>query len=172
MLAEIDRIALGRQAVTHTIRAFVIISTDVPLRKDGEPRADIRPNDTGVAIYFKRKGKQVCMACDKYDAVWKNMRALQKTIEALRGIERWGSTQLLDRAFTGFAALAEKTGPSCWDVLGLIPAGGDDVSLSEGDIMSAFWKKAKTAHPDAGGTHEAFVELSNAKDIALATIKT
>ncbi|HEX3818616.1 MAG TPA: J domain-containing protein [Chthoniobacterales bacterium] len=167
LLQEIDRIALGKRAVTHTIRAFVVVSTDVPLRKDGEPHANFRPNDPGVAVYFKRNERPVCLACDKYDAVWKNMRAIAKTIEALRGIERWGSSQLLDRAFEGFTALPEKTGPSCWDVLGL-----DASSATETEVTAAYREKAKDAHPDQGGSSEAFNELTQAKDIALATLRS
>ncbi|MDB6080165.1 MAG: molecular chaperone DnaJ [Akkermansiaceae bacterium] len=106
LIAEIDRLVLGKESRTHTFRESIIISTDIPLRKDGFPRADGRPPlDPGVAVYFERNGKQQCFACDKYDRVWKNMRAIQRTIEALRGIERWGSSEMLDRAFTGFAAL-------------------------------------------------------------------
>lgn len=168
LLNEIDAIALGRDARTRTIRNYVVISTNFPLRRDGEIHAGAKePTDPGVAVYFKRKGKQVCLACDKYDRVWKNMRAISKSIEAMRGIERWGSSQLLDRAFTGFAALPEKTGPGFRDVLG-IPA---SQPLSEVVVMARFREQAKTAHPDAGGSHEAFAALSQAKDIALATLR-
>jgi hypothetical protein len=121
--------------------------------------------DPGVAVYFKRKGVEVCFACDKYDAVWKNMRAIQRTVEALRGIERWGSSTLLERAFTGFTALPEKTGPSCWDTLGIAPTN------DEGAIVAAWRGKAKEAHADVGGSHEAMVALNEAKDIALATAR-
>jgi len=167
LLAEIDRIALGPVARTRTMSDYVVISTNMPLRRDGAPRADVRaPDDPGVAVYFKRKGQPVCFACDKYDAVWKNLRGIQKTIEAMRGIERWGSSQLLERAFTGFAALPEATGPDCWETLGVTSA------ANEAEIMAAFRAKAKTAHPDAGGSHDAFAALSQAKDIALATLRS
>ena len=48
LLAEIKRLG-GAQ---------VILSTNVALRLDGLPYADRRnPEDPGVAVYFKRKGK-------------------------------------------------------------------------------------------------------------------
>lgn len=168
LLLEVDRIALGGQARTHTIRNIVVISSNVPLRKDGEMFAGFRePDDPGVAVYFARKGKQVCFACDKYDRVWKNLRAIQKTIEAMRGIERWGSSSLLDRAFTGFAALPSRSQASMWELLGV----EDPDFATEADVLSAWREKARAAHPDAGGSHDAMAELNAAKDNALATIR-
>ena len=169
LLEEVNRIALGGRARTHTIMGFVVISTNMPLRRDGFPSASSsEPADPGVAVYFTRKKNPVCFACDKYDRVWKNMRAIQKSIEALRGLERWGSSQLLERAFNGFSALPEKTGPSCWDILGL----GGAVS-SEPEIIAAFRQAAMRLHPDMeGGSHEAFASLNQAKDIALQTVRS
>lgn len=96
MLDEIERMG-GRN---------IVVSTNVPVRRDGLPYASAKePSDPGVAVYFERGKERVCFACDQYDRVWKNMRAIGKTIEAMRGIERWGSKEMLDRAFTGFAAL-------------------------------------------------------------------
>src|ERR1017187_9434731 len=36
-----------------------IISTNARIRVDGEPRGDDTPNDSGVAVYFERKGKRM-----------------------------------------------------------------------------------------------------------------
>lgn len=71
----------------------VVISTNLPLRRDGLPYSNQKePDDTGAAVYWKdRKGKQLVLACDKYDTVGDNLYAIGKTIEATRGIERWGS---------------------------------------------------------------------------------
>ena len=166
MLDEVDRIALGRQAATHTIKGNVVVSTNVKLRKDGAPWSGLpEPEDTGVAVYFERNGKPMCFACDKFDRVWKNMRAIQRTIEALRGIERWGSSQMMERAFTGFLALAERTEDSCWTVLG-IPFGS-----SVQQINDRFRLLSQGHHPDKGGTHEGQAKLSQARQEALAVTK-
>lgn len=167
LLLEVDRIALGKGARTHTVRDHVILSTNLPLKRDGTPYADSRRlDDPGVAVYFERKGKPVCFACDKYDAVWKNMRAIQKTVEALRGVERWGSSQLLDRAFSGFLALPERTeGPNCWEVLGLERQGATEAKVHE-----AFRARSRELHPDAGGTHEGFATLVTARQQALTSL--
>lgn len=169
LLKEINLIVLGvAQARYYTIKSQIVISSNMPLRRDGEIHAGARePDDPGVAVYFERKKIRVCLACDKFDRVWKNLRAIQKTVEAMRGIERWGSSQLLDRAFTGFAALEHRTGPSCWETLGL-----DAPALDEIQVIAAFREQAKAVHPDVpGGSEDAFRELNAAKDIALATLR-
>jgi hypothetical protein len=47
----------------------------------------------------------MCFACDRWDSVADNVQAIRKTIEALRGIERWGTGDMVQRAFAGFVAL-------------------------------------------------------------------
>jgi hypothetical protein len=65
----------------------IVISTNLQLRQDGLPYANQRmPNDPGVAVYFTYKGKQTCFACDRWNRIEHNLRAIFKTIEALRGI--------------------------------------------------------------------------------------
>jgi hypothetical protein len=67
----------------------LVISTNMPLRKDGEFYASARePSDPGVAIYFTYKKKPMCFACDGYPTMRENTNAIAKTINALRGIER------------------------------------------------------------------------------------
>lgn len=165
---EIDRIALGKDARLRTVRSLVVISTNMPLRKDGEFFASAKPpEDPGVAVYFTRKGQPLCFACDKYDAVWKNLRAIQLTIAAMRGIERWGSSQLLERAFTGFTALPEKSHASVWETLGL-----DAETATEASVLAAWREKAKGCHPDAvSGKEKEWHELDTCKNIALATVR-
>ena len=121
-----------------------VISTNRPVRRDGLPYASARePDDPGVAVYFEREGDRVCFACDQYDRVWKNMRAIQKTIEAMRGIERWGSKEMLDRAFTGFTALPPPDAP--------IEMGGPDALPKPwhhilGVSADAAWSEIRSAY--------------------------
>src|SRR5262245_44424311 len=84
----------------------VILSTNLMLRNDGLPLANQRqPADPGVAIYFTYKGKAVAFACDRWDKIEDNVQAIRHTINALRGIARWGTGDMVDAAFTGFLAL-------------------------------------------------------------------
>ena len=62
----------------------VVLSTNIELRQDGLPYAGRRqPDDVGVAVYFTHKGRQVCFACDRWDKIEDNIRAVTKTVEAI-----------------------------------------------------------------------------------------
>ena len=141
----------------------IILSTNIPLRNDGLPRANVRPDggDTGVAVYFERKKKPMVFACDKYDKSEDNIYAVAKTIDAMRGIERWGASDMMERAFSGFKALnAENEGESWWATLGVTATATKD------EIECAFKAKLRVCHPDAGGSHEAMTKLNIARDQA------
>lgn len=132
-----------------------VLSTNIELRIDGLPRANApNPIDPGAAVYFELKGRPLCMACDRWRTVGDNIHAIAKTIEALRGIERWGSGDMLQQAFSGFAAIAA---PKTWrEKLGL--GAGDGLDAAE----AAFRRLAKERHPDVGGDRLAFTEISEA----------
>lgn len=145
--------------------ANVVVSTNVELRRDGLPYSGRRdPDDPGVAVYFLLDGhRQLCIPCDKWDRVADNLIAVARTVEALRGIERWGAKSMVDAAFSGFKALPERAGSPHWcDVLGL----GRDAT--EDEIRDRYRCEAMARHPYRGGTHEAFVELQAAFREALA----
>lgn len=94
---ELDLLVLGERARTWTVRNDVVISTNARRLKRGELSAaemQWHHDDPGVAVYFYRKDKPTCIACDRYDRIWKNLRAVQRTIEAMRAIERYGGTGL------------------------------------------------------------------------------
>lgn len=139
----------------------IIISTNRRVNRDGSfsvARQTIF--DMGVAIYFRRNGRDVVLACDQYDEIHANVRAIGKTIEALRGIERWGASDMLDRAFTGFEALPAPE--QWWQVLGVAQSADRD------EISRAYRDLARTAHPDQGGSDAAMARLNAARDQGLA----
>lgn len=139
---------------------YVVLSTNVALRQDGIPYANMaQPKDKGVAVYFMRRGRQMVFACDRWNAVEDNMRAIEKTIDAIRGIERWGASEMMERAFAAFEALPSPK--SCWDILGVRPGSSSD------EISAAYRSKARAAHPDTGGSETAMAELNRARDEAL-----
>lgn len=143
--------------------AKVILSTNVPLRNDGLPRANVRPDggDSGCAVYFKRNGKDMVFACDKYTETCDNIYAIAKTIDAMRGIERWGASDMMERAFSGFKALNATNHRDWWEVLQVQPGDPRDV------IETSFKRLLRERHPDAGGSHDAMAELNIARQQAL-----
>lgn len=157
-----------RNQVMEEIRAMrgtdVVISTNIPLRKDGLPHIDYQRRsitDKGVAVYFTLNKKPVVLACDKWDTIEHNLRAVAKSIEAMRGLGRWGVSEILDRAFTGFLALPAPSDNNCWSVLGI-----DQTKDSEA-VTKAYRALAIKAHPDNGGTHESMTALNIAYTQAL-----
>ena len=161
VLAEIDRYTRP----SHNWRVppgQTIISTNVPTRQDGLPRAGLsEPADPGAVVYFKLDGVNYCLPCDKYTRVADNLAAIAAHIEASRGIERWGVGSSND-IYAGFLALPEVASPSTgafwWEVLGVAP------TASATEIGTAYRIKARQLHPDQpGGSHEAMQQLNWAR---------
>ena len=144
----------------------VVVSTNLQTRLDGLPRSNqARPGDPGVCVYWKpAKSPMRCMAVDRYDEVQDNLAAVAATLEAMRSIERHGGAAILDRAFTGFAALPAPAGGKrdWWTVLEL-PS-----TASQAEIRDAFNRLAREHHPDRGGTDERMAEIIRARDEALS----
>lgn len=144
----------------------IVLSTNIPLRKDGMPRGDWRaPQDAGVAVYFTLRGKRLAMGSDRWHSVEHNLWALAKTIEAQRGVTRWGAVEV-EQAFAGYAALpspGDQRAKNCWTVLGIAAGSGTDA------IEAAFRARAKECHPDVTGLGAgAFQRLNQARDEARA----
>lgn len=156
---------LLRSELNRLGAANVVVSSNVPVRKDGYLYSDMsttKIDDPGVAVYFKYKGQNVSMCCDTYERPWENVYALAKGIEAIRGMERWGVSEFIERAFTGFKALPEQTSqPSWWGVLGISEKSGKD------DIVQAYRNLVKIHHPDAGGNAEHFNKINDAYQQAI-----
>lgn len=148
----------------------IVVSTNVRLRNDGLPyAADKAPRDQGVAVYFDYAGGQKCFACDRWSTIPENLRAIFKSIEAIRGLERWGSKEFVEAAFTGFDALPApgKHAARPWRaVLGI-----DAAAKVDRGIIEHFYRiAARKAHPDAGGSHDDMAELNAARDRAYVEV--
>ncbi len=156
VLAELRRMGMERDDV--------VISTNLKTRLDGLPRSDqARPTDPGAAVYFEDQGRRRCIAVDQYTTVEDNLAAVAATLEAMRAIERHGGAEVLDRAFTGFAALPPpRDDRPWWEVLGVHQTATKD------EIRAAYRQKVSTVHEAKGGTQEQMAELNVARDRGLA----
>ena len=140
-----------------------VINSNSRLKADGMPYVNQQIEDTGVVLYFTRKGQEIAIACDKYYQVNDNLRAIGLSLGAIRGMERWGTEEMVDRAFTGFAALpasfempAGRTHREWWDVLGV------DRGANALEVKAAYREALKLHHPDFGG------DESDLKDVQRA----
>jgi hypothetical protein len=162
----------AKKELLHAVKLLggtkIILSTNIVLRQDGLPYSN-QPKlyDPGVAIYFTRKGKEQAIACDRWDLIKDNYRAIFMVVEALRSMERCGASEMLDRAFAGFTALpaAGESTKLNWRLeLGL----PERVVPTKEQIEDAYRALAKARHPDVpGGSHDAFVRLTQAKNMGL-----
>lgn len=144
----------------------LVISTNMRTRADGDVYSNAaEPEDTGVAIYFKLKGVALCLCADQYKTVKENTYALAKGIEAIRGMGRWGISQMLERVFVGFKALPAPIQVRWWEILKVPRSAGIDA------IRSAYRRAVMESHPDravdgpsgAGALHEVEAAWTAAK---------
>ncbi len=130
----------------------IVISSNVTLGGlQGEP---------GVAVYFMWEGMQVCIPVDRYTSVASNLQAIHHIIEARRVELRHGTLSLVRASFTGFKMLPPT---NSWEsILGFPPG----ARPTEQQITDAYKQKARTAHPDAGGSDDVMIAVNRARDAA------
>lgn len=126
---------------------------------------DRNPADAGVAVYFTWDGISTCIAVDRYKRIEANLQAIHHCVEAERTKLRHGGINLVKAAFRGYAALpppGTSNAPHWSQVLGVPRNATAEI------ISTAYREKARTAHPDTGGSAEAMAALNAARDAALA----
>jgi hypothetical protein len=165
--AAMNRV-LEQLSMMFVKRDDILISTNIPTRLDGLPRSDQRePGDPGVAVYWRttQTAPMKCIAIDIYTKVADNLAALAATLEAMRAIERHGGAQVQERSFRGFTALTDGTQKSWREVLGII-----ETTVTRALVEQVFRNRARSAHPDMGGSDAAMAELNRAREQALAEV--
>lgn len=152
-----------------------VITSDLPTRNDGLPYADGRSPDPGIAVWFVLDGHERVFACDKWRTHAENMQSIALSIEAMRGLTRWGASDIVTRAFTGFSALPPGSGvednatpppPPKRDWKQVFDIGDALAALPPRDLLAIVKARhrewIRTAHPDAGGSVEIAAELNAA----------
>jgi len=153
--------------------ANAVITTELPTNTRGVPYASSKVGgEVGVAVWFVLDGQERVNACDQYTTIAENMLAIAKTIEAIRGMARWGSSQLVSRAFAGFTALP----PGSGEQVGAVPApprkrpwrevlgGAWPAELGKVELLAIAKSRHRAAiaaaHPDRGGDPARAAELN------------
>lgn len=152
----------------------IMITTNQALRLDGGIRTgyDAIPEDTGIAMYFKRNGKEVCIPCDKFNSVQDNIRAIGLTLEYIKRMEHYGTSQMVDAVFTGFTALPASiilgahTARIWYEVLEVTPTTPEHV------VKAAYHALVRRYHPDNRDTGDLdkFNEVQKAYKEAMEAI--
>ena len=142
----------------------IVISSNIRARLDGLPYSNQgEPKDKGIAVYFTLKGRPTVLACDLWNKVGRNLWAIAKHVDALRGQQRWGVGSI-EQAFAGYAQLpghGQTSGLQWWKELGVT------INADAESIKQAYKARAKVCHPDTGGTAEAMSLLNEAFRMAM-----
>lgn len=151
---------LGRE-LDHLDAHDIVLEVAVDardIRKDGMLRADARPRHPGVRLSFQSTSGALSFTCDTYEQQyysgvpsWQaNVRAIAKTLERLRDIDRYGATK--GEQYAGFKAIGAGSGAT--------PLGGMtrdqalavlDYPKGETFYAAAFRRARANAHPDRNG---------------------
>jgi len=159
----------------------VVISTNLAIGVHGYVLSRQPPiDDAGVAVYFTLDGEDRCIPCDRWWTPAENLHAIELTVSALRGLDRWGTHQVVEAAFSGFAALPAGGGMPAvgvivtpppaepwWLVLGITQ---EDAGNRE-HVHTAYRRWARVHHPDVGGDPALFREITEAYHQALREVR-
>jgi hypothetical protein len=141
----------------------VILMLDVAeagIRLDGRLRADASPFTSRVAVAFESPSKgSLLFCCGKYRKWQDNVRSIALGLEALRTVDRHGITRSTEQ-YDGFRQI----GASVPDWVSVLAAwSGWSHEAVRADREGAYKAAVKTAHPDYGGSREAFALVQAAR---------
>jgi len=152
-------------------------TSDHWMRRDGGIRADAKVTGDGVVISFDSIHGPLRYACDAFTGSgWRlsgwqaNVRAIALTLEALRKVDRYGSSHRGEQ-YTGFNALGSgRPMPAAMTVadartllMGWMEIAGTN------DWQTLYRRAVKSTHPDAGGDADEFDRVQTAYDLLRAT---
>jgi hypothetical protein len=176
-----DTLDVLERELQHLGARDVVLEADFreqDLRLDGMPRSDARPPvDPGVRIAFDSKHGSLVYAADTCEFWQHNVRSIALGLEALRAVDRYGISRRAEqyrgyRQIGGAPAIlpdAPLSREQAAVVLfeAVYPEGyarGGHTVLLTGDVdLDAFARRARRrAHPDAGGSVEAFQRVESA----------
>jgi hypothetical protein len=118
-----------------------------------------QPADPSVCAYFIHEGVQLAIPCDRWQRIEANVRAIALSVEAIRGMDRWGAKHMVRAMFSGFKALPAPNDGRPWSkVFGLSPQATTE------EVRITYKLLAQIAHPDKGGSNERMSEINVAWD--------
>jgi hypothetical protein len=164
-LLQKELAALGADDVV-----FQLDMEERDIRIDGFPKANARPRSPAVIISFKSRFGYLRYQCDAFDIStdgWKeNVRAIALGLEALRQVERYGITKRGEQ-YTGWKALPDSTMSRYEAQVTILQMAelvepGQEIPLGA-DMVMAYRRAARKAHPDVGGSRADWDQLQRAK---------
>jgi hypothetical protein len=171
-----------RRELTALRATAVVLELDVPddrIRIDGQLRAGARPSTPAVRLRAQTRHGALALATGEFggpgDVGWhSNVRAIARTLEALRMVDRYGVQQ--GAQYAGYRAIGAGGAPAPAMTLDeaavvLVSASGvADVDqlevLGNADLRRALHRKAAArCHPDHGGDVARWLKLQTAREL-------
>jgi hypothetical protein len=142
------------------------------IRNDGWPRSGTWKNGyggPGVIVSFESPKGAMSFPCDKFRDWQDNLRAIAKSLEALRMVDRYGVTRGNEQ-YRGWTQIGNGNGKmdraSAFRFIETLT--GAPIKLpATVETIAAIIKTLKVAHhPDKpGGSHETFVAIGQAEEV-------
>lgn len=148
---------LRRELRLHGAKATVleVDMREQDFRVDGQPRADRSARSPGVRLSFTASelphSPALMYEAGEYAHWTDNVRALALSLEALRGVDRWGCAGRGEQ-YAGWKALPAGRGDPD-------PARGRRLIAEHGSVAAAL----KATHPDHGGDADDFADVQAAR---------
>lgn len=117
-----------------------------------------------VTVRFMKGDREVVLVSDTQDSATGNLKLIQLCVDDMRMIERRGLAETMQSAYMQLAAPVTERDP--YEVLGLRPGASPD------EVEAMYRVRAKSAHPDRGGSNEAMAELNSARDQLLTAVRS
>ncbi|AWN03563.1 hypothetical protein PBI_HYPERION_48 [Microbacterium phage Hyperion] len=163
-LSELDT---ELRAVAAKDAELLVAIDPAKFRRDGRPYSNAIADHPGVILSFEiPKLGRVSYPCDTFTTWEDNLRAVVLSLEALRKVDRYGTTQHREQ-YRGFLAIEATAAPAGFvnvdealEWLALIA----DVSRL-GEPRSILRLAQRAAHPDQGGDPATFQRVSLAEAV-------
>lgn len=161
ILEELRLLVSGRS----TGRISCQLSSNMITKRDGSFFANPdEPVDPGAAVWWLDHAGELCViACDAWNTVQGNFRAIALNIRHMRAVQRTKATQIFGRMQQSFRihTLAAENPvhekPPCAQVLGL-----ERWPVARDELNRVFRQLAKARHPDRGADEAEFKQISDA----------
>jgi hypothetical protein len=168
-------LTLLRRELEHLDARTIVLQVAMregDIRQDGYPRANAKAEHPGVILAFESRHGPLSYAVDTYDDWQDNIRAIALALEALRAVDRYGVTRRGEQ-YRGWQAIeAPANGKMTAEQAARFIAEQSGIRLDASEVRQhggmradAYRAAARRLHPDAGGSHEAFTRLQEAKRV-------
>ncbi len=174
-----DTCRLLERELLHLRAKHVVVQIDCngsEITVDGQMRAKCRLRSQGIIVSFESKFGPLQYPCDRFNDWHDNLRAIAKSLEALRTVDRYGVTQRAEQykgwkklAFRGDDYFANEQEAAVFLAGQDVESGSGAQLLADFDAAkSAYKRRSAASHPDRGGSPEVFKRVTAAWEMIRA----